>query len=187
MKHDPITSTGRRAPSRSFVRASRLDLVNPRFDCRTDEDLARMSRWGGATRWCEPLSAAQHSLLVRRRRRSSRAPAIALFARISRTKRPRPCARLAHASAAFEPMRPTWGHFMETTMEAIEQPRETDAFPANEPAVARFERLVGRESLPARRKGYTQKARVGGHKIYPRTGQYADGQARRDLHRRAQG
>ena len=36
---------------------------------------------------------------------------------------------------------------------------------ADEPAVARFARLVGRESLPARRKGYTQKARVGGHKI----------------------
>src|SRR5271165_7183993 len=145
MKHDPIMS---RRPARAFVlfrSGGRLDLLNARFDCWTDEDLAlnlaRISRWGGATRWCEPLSAAQHSLLVRRRRRSSRAPAIALFARISRTKRPRPCARLAHASAAFEPMRPTWGHFMETTMEAIEQPRETDAFPANEPAVARFERL----------------------------------------------
>ena len=57
-------------------------------------------------------------------------------------------------------------------MEAIEQPREADAVPADEPAVAR---LVGRESLPARRKGYTQKARVGGHKIYLRTGEYADG------------
>ena len=60
-------------------------------------------------------------------------------------------------------------------MEAIEQPRETDTVPADEPAVARFARLVGRESLPARRKGYTQKARVGGHKIYLRTGEYADG------------
>jgi hypothetical protein len=58
---------------------------------------------------------------------------------------------------------------------AGEQPRETDAVPAHEPAVARFARLVGRESLPARRKGYTQKARVGGHKIYLRTGEYADG------------
>ena len=58
---------------------------------------------------------------------------------------------------------------------AGEQPRETDAVLADEPAVARFERLVVRESLPARRKGYTQKARVGGHKIYLRTGEYADG------------
>ncbi len=60
-------------------------------------------------------------------------------------------------------------------MEAIEQPRETDDVPAHEPAVARFVRLVGRESLPARRKGYTQKARVGGRKIYLSTGEYADG------------
>jgi ribonucleoside-diphosphate reductase alpha chain len=60
-------------------------------------------------------------------------------------------------------------------MGAIEQPRETDAVLADEPAVARFARLVGRESLPARRKGYTQKARVGGQKIYLRTGEYADG------------
>jgi ribonucleoside-diphosphate reductase alpha chain len=33
-----------------------------------------------------------------------------------------------------------------------------------------------REKLPERRKGYTQKAVVGGHKVYLRTGEYADGQ-----------
>ena len=33
-----------------------------------------------------------------------------------------------------------------------------------------------REKLPARRKGYTQKAIVGGHKVYLRTGEYEDGQ-----------
>ncbi|MFI5012638.1 MAG: vitamin B12-dependent ribonucleotide reductase [Hyphomicrobiales bacterium] len=32
-----------------------------------------------------------------------------------------------------------------------------------------------REKLPNRRKGYTQKARVGGHKIYLTTGEYEDG------------
>jgi len=32
-----------------------------------------------------------------------------------------------------------------------------------------------RRELPDRRKGYTQKARVGGHKIYLRTGEYEDG------------
>jgi ribonucleoside-diphosphate reductase alpha chain len=32
-----------------------------------------------------------------------------------------------------------------------------------------------RERLPDRRKGYTQKAVVGGHKVYLRTGEYADG------------
>ena len=33
----------------------------------------------------------------------------------------------------------------------------------------------GRRELPARRAGYTQKATVGGHKLYLRTGEYADG------------
>src|SRR5690606_9096562 len=32
-----------------------------------------------------------------------------------------------------------------------------------------------REKLPNRRKGYTQKALVGGHKVYVRTGEYDDG------------
>jgi ribonucleoside-diphosphate reductase alpha chain len=36
--------------------------------------------------------------------------------------------------------------------------------------------LVGRRKLPSRRKGYTQKAVVGGHKVYLRTGEYEDGQ-----------
>ncbi|MAM60616.1 vitamin B12-dependent ribonucleotide reductase [Maritimibacter sp. UBA3975] len=35
---------------------------------------------------------------------------------------------------------------------------------------------AGREKLPERRKGYTQKAIVGGHKVYLRTGEYGDGQ-----------
>src|SRR4029079_7679428 len=40
------------------------------------------------------------------------------------------------------------------------------------------ERIVAvheREKLPDRRKGYTQKAVVGGHKVYLRTGEYDDG------------
>ena len=32
-----------------------------------------------------------------------------------------------------------------------------------------------RDTLPNRRKGYTQKAKVGGHKVYLRTGEYEDG------------
>ena len=32
-----------------------------------------------------------------------------------------------------------------------------------------------REKMPSRRKGYTQKAAVGGHKVYLRTGEYDDG------------
>ena len=34
---------------------------------------------------------------------------------------------------------------------------------------------AAREKLPGRRKGYTQKAEVGGHKVYLRTGEYEDG------------
>ncbi len=34
---------------------------------------------------------------------------------------------------------------------------------------------AARERLPERRKGYTQKAMVGGHKVYLRTGEYGDG------------
>ncbi|MGY3582094.1 ribonucleoside-diphosphate reductase alpha chain [Bradyrhizobium sp. USDA 4341] len=37
------------------------------------------------------------------------------------------------------------------------------------------ERIRTREKLPERRKGYTQKAVVGGHKVYLRTGEYDDG------------
>ena len=35
---------------------------------------------------------------------------------------------------------------------------------------------AARTKMPDRRKGYTQKAVVGGHKVYLRTGEYADGQ-----------
>jgi len=38
-------------------------------------------------------------------------------------------------------------------------------------------RAHDRERLPHRRKGYTQKAIVGGHKVYLRTGEYEDGRA----------
>jgi ribonucleoside-diphosphate reductase alpha chain len=44
-----------------------------------------------------------------------------------------------------------------------------------EKIVERIERVRDRERLPDRRKGYTQKAVVGGHKVYLRTGEYGDG------------
>ncbi|WP_099865980.1 vitamin B12-dependent ribonucleotide reductase [Pararhizobium haloflavum] len=56
--------------------------------------------------------------------------------------------------------------------------------PAAERAVAITEKVVervierlyrDREKLPNRRKGYTQKAVVGGHKVYLRTGEFDDG------------
>ena len=44
-----------------------------------------------------------------------------------------------------------------------------------EKVVERIISKVERERLPHRRKGYTQKATVGGHKVYLRTGEYEDG------------
>ncbi|HLH98010.1 MAG TPA: adenosylcobalamin-dependent ribonucleoside-diphosphate reductase [Xanthobacteraceae bacterium] len=70
-----------------------------------------------------------------------------------------------------------------------EEEDEIDAFlekPATARASALAERVVEkvverivvmreRERMPDRRKGYTQKAVVGGHKVYLRTGEYDDG------------
>ena len=44
-----------------------------------------------------------------------------------------------------------------------------------EKIVERVQLVREREKLPGRRKGYTQKAIVGGHKVYLRTGEYDDG------------
>jgi ribonucleoside-diphosphate reductase alpha chain len=44
-----------------------------------------------------------------------------------------------------------------------------------ERVIERVMRRAEREKLPDRRKGYTQKAMVGGHKVYLRTGEYDDG------------
>src|SRR5213079_3124545 len=44
-----------------------------------------------------------------------------------------------------------------------------------EKIVERVTVMREREKMPDRRKGYTQKAVVGGHKVYLRTGEYDDG------------
>jgi ribonucleoside-diphosphate reductase alpha chain len=62
--------------------------------------------------------------------------------------------------------------------EVIEAPAAARAPIVAERIVERIiERQVqqGRKRLPERRKGYTQKAIVGGHKVYLRTGEYEDG------------
>ena len=65
-----------------------------------------------------------------------------------------------------------------------EEVAEIAAQPTQAKAAAMAERFVervvekairDREKLPQRRKGYTQKAIVGGHKVYLRTGEYEDG------------
>jgi ribonucleoside-diphosphate reductase alpha chain len=65
----------------------------------------------------------------------------------------------------------------ELTEEA--HPAEVAVAPTSPDAIkALAERVVAqalRRKLPDRRMGYTQKARIGGHKVYLRTGQYDDG------------
>ncbi|HZT49265.1 MAG TPA: vitamin B12-dependent ribonucleotide reductase, partial [Hyphomicrobiaceae bacterium] len=59
---------------------------------------------------------------------------------------------------------------------AADKPMAQRAAVAAERIVERIiERQREREKLPSRRKGYTQKASVGGHKVYLRTGEYDDG------------
>ena len=54
--------------------------------------------------------------------------------------------------------------------------RSTPVAASNIVAERIVERLISeRKKLPTRRKGYTQKAVVGGHKVYLRTGEYDDG------------
>jgi ribonucleoside-diphosphate reductase alpha chain len=53
-----------------------------------------------------------------------------------------------------------------TTLQAMPARPGTAPSPAND---------ARREPLPARRRGYTQKAAIGGHRVFLRTGEYADG------------
>ena len=60
------------------------------------------------------------------------------------------------------------------------QPQSNAELSQSAAIAAAAERLVyryisKRRTLPGRRKGYTQKARVGGHKVYIRTGEFDDG------------
>jgi ribonucleoside-diphosphate reductase alpha chain len=57
--------------------------------------------------------------------------------------------------------------------EAEERPQVQKVIEVTERIVERI--LHERRKLPSRRKGYTQKAVVGGHKVYLRTGEYEDG------------
>lgn len=64
-------------------------------------------------------------------------------------------------------------------VEEVEVPARPASAKAHVIAEKIVERIVERENtrqkLPDRRKGYTQKAVVGGHKVYLRTGEYEDG------------
>ncbi|MBS0363756.1 MAG: ribonucleotide reductase [Proteobacteria bacterium] len=68
----------------------------------------------------------------------------------------------------------------EAMLELPTLPEARPAPRAPEPEERIVERVVERErtrrKLPDRRKGYIQKARVGGHKVYLHTGEYDDGE-----------
>jgi len=70
---------------------------------------------------------------------------------------------------------------MEEFEDAVASPQAAAVTPVVEKIVEKIierERIIrseDRERLPHRRKGYTQKASVGGHKVYLRTGEYEDG------------
>jgi hypothetical protein len=49
------------------------------------------------------------------------------------------------------------------------------AMPARPTCIPPAAAPIRREDLPARRRGYTQKAAIGGHRVFLRTGEYADG------------
>ncbi|NWJ26361.1 vitamin B12-dependent ribonucleotide reductase [Rhizobium sp. RM] len=61
--------------------------------------------------------------------------------------------------------------------ELIAQPQAAQAVTITEKIIERVVERVTREreKLPNRRQGYTQKAAVGGHKVYLRTGEFGDG------------
>ncbi|MEK9790162.1 MAG: vitamin B12-dependent ribonucleotide reductase, partial [Alphaproteobacteria bacterium] len=63
----------------------------------------------------------------------------------------------------------------EEAAEALDTPVAAAAPQVIEKIVERIVHSAEREKLPHRRKGYTQKATVGGHKVYLRTGEYEDG------------
>jgi len=62
---------------------------------------------------------------------------------------------------------------VEELAEALKLPPMAAAQAVAEKVIVRY--LAKRRRLPDRRKGYTQKAQVGGHKVFLRTGEYEDG------------
>ncbi len=65
----------------------------------------------------------------------------------------------------------------ENVEELIEAPAAARAVQVTEKIVEKIVEKISRdqEKLPGRRKGYTQKAKIGGHTVFLRTGEYDDG------------
>jgi ribonucleoside-diphosphate reductase alpha chain len=61
------------------------------------------------------------------------------------------------------------------TILGVEKAMADSGLPSGEGRTARNETRGVRKPLPNRRSGYTQKAKIGGHSIFIRTGEYEDG------------
>ncbi len=80
---------------------------------------------------------------------------------------------------------------LNTMADVLEEIEEEEEEPREDPIVKTTERIIhkyvaGRQRLPLRRNGYTQKAKIGGQSVYLRTGEYENGQLGEifiDIHR----
>jgi len=81
------------------------------------------------------------------------------------------------ASVRVRRSRPDASLYLAAETDAPPRPQPQAERPAAERVVERIiERDRTRRRLPDRRKGYIQKASVGGHKVYVHTGEYEDGE-----------
>ena len=62
-----------------------------------------------------------------------------------------------------------------TVDELLEEVQKRMATSTDTKLKRQLSRIVERKSLPAKRRGFTQKARIGGQVLFLRTGEYADG------------
>jgi ribonucleoside-diphosphate reductase alpha chain len=89
-------------------------------------------------------------------------------------------ALIATAPVAVRPRRLPLPADLALDLAAAAEPARVEREAPPEPAERIVERVIERErtrrKLPDRRKGYIQKAAVGGHKVYLHTGEYDDGE-----------
>ena len=86
-------------------------------------------------------------------------------------------AAIAGATVAVRPRRDAPPFDLRLDLPEATEPRAERQTPPPERVVERIvERDRTRRKLPDRRKGYIQKAAVGGHKVYLHTGEYDDGE-----------
>lgn len=87
-------------------------------------------------------------------------------------------------SKLSQPLNSTNDYLVEFLEEVEEEERGADVSQIAEKVVTKY--IAKRKRLPQRRKGYTQKATIGGQNVYLRTGEYENGQLGEiflDMHR----